>query len=601
MKNSRNKRFFLFLGLITLAGVAVRLIVSAQLIRADSFVFAPPAATDMATYLAVSGNVISGNIPSVFYYQPFYYTVFLPLCRILFQTDVWSAALGQTICGGLIIYLSGLCGAMLRGRRAGLISAFFAAFSLGLILYVPYALLEIQQCLWMTLLFYLTLRCLKKNTEFLWGCTGVILAFAILSRGNAWCFLPAVLLALFWRYKHSLRTGRNPMLRRLAVLGICVILPQLPFAIRNTDTNGYLCGPSTAGGAVLALGNTPEASPRGLDYPESYNFWMEHQDERSVLGRMCNFFLTEPAAFLELQLRKFMYFWDSEDVPNNISIEYNGSKSGFLKHVPLISSGLLLMFFLAGVFLTLRSVFRKRGILLLDLFVLLYALAAASFYILARFRVPVFGLLAIGAGLAFQELFCRIRKKDKKKIFFAGTAVFMAFFLVYLLCPVYSAVHLPRIMQFCRPDGAKLIRSADQCDVFDYGPRCFGGWSETEIRNGTELVKRFVIPEGFENASAQLTLYFGFQGIPSPVRLEINGNPVQITPLENERFQEYTTSPVQCPADGVFHLLFTETAPYPVPRPVLYLDVQRDYGRTQLDGKVIPAEAALRLRLLKTQ
>lgn len=594
-RNPRTRRFFILLGLLVLAGAVIRLIVSAQLIRADSFVYAPPAETDQATYLTLSAEIISGKIPEQFYYQPFYYSVFLPAARLVFRSEAWSAALAQTLCSAFIIWLAGLIGAMLKGRTAGLIAGFFAAFTLLLVLYVPYALLEIQQCFHLTLLVYLILRCLKRDTMLLRAAAGLVLACAILSRGNAWCFLPVILFV-----SETVRRGQGESVKTALLRGgvflLCVILPQLPFMIRNSAFKGTLSGPSTAGPAVLALGNTPEASPCGLDYPETYEYWMSHQEERGVPGRIFDWALAEPAAFLEFQARKFFYFWDSEDVPNNISMEYNGKRSAFLSSVPLISSGMLMMFFLAGFFLSCRSLFRKKGLLVLYASVLLYACAAAAFYILARFRVPAYGLLAAGTGVFPVCVLHAFRRKDwRGLLIFKGGALAAAAVTVFLLCPVYAVSYEPAVMRLLRPHGVSLIRSETARDLQDAGPRGTG-YSGLILKNGMMLTKSFSPADGFQADTARLRLLFVVTA-PADFYLSVNGaelEKVHVTPDMKGCF--HTTHPYPVPPDRAFRIVFTG-----LPREDIFLaaDATRDYGRTSTEEGVMPFEAVIRLLLEK--
>ena len=195
--NCRTRRFLTILAGITVLGLLIRLLVSWQLIGNDPFAYDPPSVTDMATYHQQSDDIRHGIFPKVFYYQPFYYSVFLPVCKFVFRSSVWGAAVGQALCSGGIIWLCGLCAALLRGRRSGIFAAILACFSAMLIFYVPYALIEIQQAFWFTLLFYLTLQGYRKNKTGYWAGAGIILSFAVLSRGNAWCFLPWLVAAIW--------------------------------------------------------------------------------------------------------------------------------------------------------------------------------------------------------------------------------------------------------------------------------------------------------------------------------------------------------------------------------------------------------------------
>ena len=81
------RRFALRLSLIALAGFLLRLYVAWELSRINGGVnnlVCPAVSTDMATYMDLARRIASGSYSGVFYYQPFYYTVFLPLIYTLF-------------------------------------------------------------------------------------------------------------------------------------------------------------------------------------------------------------------------------------------------------------------------------------------------------------------------------------------------------------------------------------------------------------------------------------------------------------------------------------------------------------------------------------
>jgi len=247
-KNNKTAVFFRILACITFAGLVFRLIAAAQLISADPSAYDPSAVTDMATYRSISSEILKGKIPDVFYYQPFYYSVFLPAAQLIFRSVTWGTAIAQALCSAGIIWFAGLCGAMLRGRRSGIFTAVIACFSAMLVFYVPYALIEIQQAFWFTLLFWFTLRGYRTGKWKFWCGAGITLSFAILSRGNAWCFVPAVLTAMYFRQK-NFHPSFSLKCRILSVilLFVCILLPQLPFIVHNSIALKRLSGPSTAG------------------------------------------------------------------------------------------------------------------------------------------------------------------------------------------------------------------------------------------------------------------------------------------------------------------------------------------------------------------
>lgn len=594
MKNPKTRRFFFRLGLLVLAGVLIRLVVSAQLVESDSFVSDPDPRTDQATYLLLSGEIAEqGVFPRVFYYQPFYYSVFLPAARLIVRSRNWAPALSQTLCAGLVIWFAGLIAALLRGRTAGLIAGMFAAFSSLLILYVPYALLEIQQCLWITLFAYLILRAVRRKKVLLWGAAGLVLSFSVLSRGNSLCFLPPAVLALFFAFR---KTGFRKALPPLILFSLCLILPQLPFSIRNSMATGKLSGPSTAGPAVLALGNSPEAPACGLDYPETYDYWMSRQHERSVPMRILDWARREPAAFCELQIRKFFSFWDSADVPNNISAEINGAKSSLFRTVPFFSSGVLLFCFLAAFFLMLKRLPAKHGLVLFYLSVLCYAGATAVFYILARFRVPAYGLLCAGAGFLPPILLSAVRKRDGHRILQGIVSLAAAGIVVFLLCPVYAGFYEPAVMRRIRPDGVQLERADGILDIRDNGSIVAGLPAGVPLKQGLRVEKTFRLPEGVSGEPMELLLGIVCEE-PESFSLSLDGAPPVFGTIRPGGSNCVFAIPSKKSVSGEVTISLVFSRVRPGCTAFLLADPRRWYGRTRVDGKELDGEIVSRLRL----
>ena len=73
------KHFYILLVLLAGAGFLLRMQVCRDLIDSDAQVSRPSAGTDMATYKELSERIMKGEYDEQFYYQPFYYAVFLPV------------------------------------------------------------------------------------------------------------------------------------------------------------------------------------------------------------------------------------------------------------------------------------------------------------------------------------------------------------------------------------------------------------------------------------------------------------------------------------------------------------------------------------------
>ncbi len=533
----------------------------------------------MATYCALADSILNGKLPETFYYQPFYYAIFLPVCRI-FSTSPWLLIAVQSILGGAAIYLAGLSGALIFGRKAGFWSACLCALSAILIYFTPYALLETLQAFWIILLFFTLLLALRKKRLFFWCLAGFFLGCSILTRGNTWCFLPPVLFAAFYQWRPNWKKALLPFLLFL----VFAILPQLPFAAYNTFRTGKLSGPSTAGGAVLCIGNNPESAPGGLDlpYPPTYEAWMKTEKSVSIPARMFEWFKREPGAFLELQFNKFLLFWDSTEWPNNIT-EYNARKSSLMRALHFLPTGFLLALALAGGFSGFyhRMFLRRRKFLLLWGFLLFYALSVSAFYILARFRVPIVPLLCVSGGVFLAQI-----PKDWKsrRVFHLLLILIPAVLSAYFVYPVYSGTYEVMLMRSFRPHGIQSRLSDTQMLIQDHTQRIRGGWGTMALQDGMTIEKTFLLPRTEQTARVKnLTLRLPVAGTAFSFQMELNGSRT-FTVTEH-----LVAIPLPLPGgeDKVRIQLKIRNVQGD---PQLCFDTLRDYGRTQVDGKPVPCE-----------
>ena len=117
--------FFRRLGWIGAAAFLLRFAVSAELAAANggrNSVFMPSPATDLATYLKLADDILHGTFALPFYYQPFYYAVFLPAVRSV-SASPWLLIVLQSLLGSAACVLAGLTAAHVWSRRAGLWTA----------------------------------------------------------------------------------------------------------------------------------------------------------------------------------------------------------------------------------------------------------------------------------------------------------------------------------------------------------------------------------------------------------------------------------------------------------------------------------------------
>lgn len=579
------RRFFIHILLgISTAAFFLRLGVSWEMSLLNGGVnnmLSPPQASDLHTYIRLGSEIAGGKWPKEFYYQPFYYAVFLPLIYLASGFSLWAVAVVQSLLGGVTAFLTGLIGKELFGRTAALTAALLTAVSTPLLLYAPFHQNETLQCFNLTLLFFLLLKALRKKNLLFWALTGAAAGIATLTRGNILLFLPLLLLAL-WNTRHI-------TLRKKALLsGVTLLLflaVQVPFIAYNTSARKTLTGPSTAANAVLALGNTPEAPPGGrnsglpagpMEYPQSFHDFMKNTEKGiSVPRQMIDWMFREPGAFFELQFRKLLLFWDSRELPNNVSLYGEGVHSLILSLLLPGRSCVLLPLALAGMFL-FAGAFRKKALkarAYLYGFVLLYWGAIAVFYILSRFRAPILPLCSVFAGAFAALLFLKWKKWERQKRCLVLLALASALFLTIGAYDLYGDKAEPFMMRLCRPHGT-LVKDG----VLDNGPFTCGGWTVSELRPGTRIAKRFDTSRESGKVRWQLFSQGGF------LIFKVNGKEHSMElPAQGNAFAEF-----EAPSKFEIEILSAPEKTFAV------FDKRRNYGRSWLNGETLPAEWVMR-------
>lgn len=533
----------------------------------------PSPLSDLHTYWRLSGEIISGTFSGEFYYQPFYYAVFLPLLRLVSGDSIIFVAVVQAVLGAATVYLAGICAGWIFSRGAGYVTAVLCALSSPLILYTPFLQNETLQIFNFALIFYLTLSS-PRSGKWHWRTVmlGLWCAVAILTRGNAWLLVPGAAGYVIF--------ARKSWKKGVAVVLLTVFF-QLPFIFYNSWVKGELTGPSTAAAAVLALGNTPEAPPGGrefglgagaMEYPESYQIFMDKLPSRSAAGQIWDFFCSEPLAFIELELRKLMLVFDYREIPNNVSMTTEGAASIFLPVNIPGNAGIILALGLAGILLF----FLRGGKRLALLYYFTGALTAGvvMFYVLARFRAVLLIFLAMFAGGVIDVLWGELRRRQvnrQRLLVIAGT-VLAGIFVSFFLYDLYRYDYEYRVMRLVRPQGVNVDTGKGELMSLDNGPLSFGSWSPVPAEKGLRITKKWGISAA--GGRAEITV---LAETPGQIWLKSGG--------ENLNFDfagpGLQTISLPCLPDGSldFEVIFAEG------RLFFLRDLQRDYGRTQVNSE----------------
>ena len=588
---------------IACVGMVIRLVVLLQVCDLPQFLD-PYQGSDMASYKNMATSMSKGEVIEQFYFQPYYGCIFLPIIYRIFGTGPWAPAIIQILLAGASIYVVGLAGAMIAGRRGGILSAIFLAVARMSIFYTPFLLMATLQTLWICLTMYQGLRCLKRPSFGSYCVLALIFCASKLTRGNVLLFMPAML-ALPW----FMLKGRRRMMP-LYILAFLVIwyLPQVPLAIHNYHAVGYWTGASTGQPTAMSLSNSPESTPGELTYSETFDYWVQEAQRQDgqrtpATTEVKRWLKRNPLGLMELKFRGLLLFWHHHEIRNNLNF-YELRKESFLLRYPLLPSmGLLMVMGLTGMLLMLPRCWRSPCRMWLMFLTVVYSGSIALFYILGRFRVPITPLLCILSAYAVLRLVAALNKRTTRRsrvqgiIGIAGLAV--CTWLVWWGFPTYNAHIKPWVWTWARPYGTYTIL-ADQHKLGDHGQKLLGGWNTEPVPpSGLGYTKRFRLPPGesvqgrepflkmpfFTPDAASITVMVSYRHIKAASKLRTDGETVlqwfyiPLPELTDEDLKQGIRIDIQSDQ----------------PKTGIVFDRHCRYGRTLFGEQAAPAEAVIDL------
>ncbi|MCF7791136.1 MAG: glycosyltransferase family 39 protein [Victivallales bacterium] len=603
----KDKKYYLLLVLLVSAAFIIRLVVICALVKTDLNVLFPPPATDMATYYKLGKEIAEGTFHQLFYYQPFYYAVFLGTVFRFFTENMIAVFIFQAFIGALTVFFAAESANKLWSEKAGLITAFLLLFSRVLIYYSSYLLPVTIQAFWLSVLLYFTIRAFRSRKTINWMFVGFILGCSILTRGNMWILVPGFIILSFVKGFSCFRNGS--IIKR--TLPMCLFLffliaPMLPFIYINSEKSGRLTGPSTAAGAVLLFGNTPLSPPGGneavygaglMKPTESGKYWNKFSDRVSIPERIYSYWSRKPLAFIELTFRKLLLFWDSREIPNNTNIYMSLNNCKTLRYLGIIPSFIFLILGGAGLVFFIPSIFRKKSELIIPLYIIIaYWFSIALFYNLCRFRAPLLPVYSVYAGAFTAYLFSYSGRKYINLL----TAFFLIIlftFISFFSYDYYRFYLEKKVMRYVRPWGTE-VSLGDKSMIADNGPLLYGSWDLLPLKEGIVVEKKFSLNsiKKFNNIIFEMPVIFTETGY---IVIGINGSNYTVVSQKKEKVE------LTCNLKDLKYLNISETNRETLKiyikiikikgKACCIVDRQRNYNRTAVNNKNISAELVSRI------
>ncbi len=360
---------------------------------------------DAQTYDQAARALADGQgLDHRFFWQPFFYPVFLGTTYLLSAGSILVAKLLQLLLGVATCWLTLRVGRRLLGPGTGLLAGLICALHGPMIFYETELLAAGWATFWAILLLDRFTRANADDSRRAWLVTGVLCALAVLTRPT---FLPGVIVAVglvFWRAPRPVLVPRGG----LAVGGfLLIVVPVMILGARVADYPGFV---PASGAMNLYLGNHPEPCETLTIRPG--DAWKELTTRARPAGagdlnanreyfreRLVENISLRPASVLGGLARKSVQLVSGREIPRNVDPYMQREWSGVLSVLMFrlgnfgFPMGLLLPLAGLGLWAT-----RRRLPPVFFAFVGLYLLAIVAVFVGARYRIPMVPALSILAA-----------------------------------------------------------------------------------------------------------------------------------------------------------------------------------------------------------
>jgi tetratricopeptide (TPR) repeat protein len=424
---------------------------------------------DSITYHEIAKSLAQGGpITKEFFWQQFFYPVFLSIVYFFSNSSILCAKLIQILLGCFTAVLTWRLGQKIFGKTAAILAGFIVALYGPLVFFDAELLDTGWAAFWSVVLVLLFLN--VAETKKLRHCLafGFCAGLSVLTRPNFIPFLAAggLWLIVIWLKGHL---GTKRILLNLAAITAAFLLFTLPVASLNKHITGRFSFLPATGGLNFYKGNNPDITGvgirPGLKWEKlaylSYEAGMEdiNSQQRFFYAKAFDYIRTHPLTFIEYMCVKTAEFFSSREMPGNIDIYLFGRWSAVLSVLvfkvgkfgfpfgPLLPLALVGLFCNWPVFASvsaslcrdksLRRGQRKTPILIV-LFLVLYSASVIIIHIESRYRLPIVPIMAILAGAALATISEMLRSKRRLTVAAIAVLCVAAIALTSLAGPFYA-------------------------------------------------------------------------------------------------------------------------------------------------------------------
>ena len=426
---------------VFVAALTIRLLHLIQISRLDPYFLNP--AVDGTIYHEWAQRIASGDWvgEGVLIMGPLY-PYLMGLMYSFTGPDLMVWKIVQAVLGALSCLLVWRLAREVFDRRVALIAASLAVFFEMLIFYGGTVMVVNVQVPLVLSVVLMTMRALRLGGVSRWLTVGILIGLSGLARQTMLLYLPVVCVSLWFSMGSLTAKSFYPArVRFLAALLVGVTVILLPFTIRNLIVADDFVVVNSTGGINLYMGNNehsdgrwrPPRIGRGrVDTPvamqETFSKVAEERLERELSpsevsrywsGQALDFVVSDPSGWMKLEARKFLLFFNANEVWNNRSIEISRPFSSILSW-SFLDLGIVIPLGVLGMGLAVR---RWRELFPLYGLVFVYLTSIMVFFMVSRYRMPAVPILMIFSAYSLVWFFDSVRGTNFRSLLAACFAL----------------------------------------------------------------------------------------------------------------------------------------------------------------------------------
>jgi len=379
----------------------------------------------------------------VFYQAPLY-PYFLALIYTFLGRDFFIVRIIQIAIGTASCLFLARAGRYFFSKKIGIISGILIALYPTAIFFDCLIQKAVLGFFFMSVFLYLAGKTIHNPKGFWWVLMGVVLGCMGLTRENA---LILIVVILFWLYVYfrTMPFKKTFIWSALLVCGLAIVL--IPVGLRNKIVGGDFVLTTSQFGSNLYIGNNKMSDGRYRPLrPDRGDWRFERQDATELaeeatgkklspsgvsqywVGQTVSYIRAEPIQWIHLLAKKWHLVWNALEVGDAESQYAHYKWSFVLKWLGFFFHfGVICPLAVFGICLTFQHREKLWGLYLI---LISFAASVAVFYVFARYRFPMIGVVGLFAAAGISGSHEFFRGKNTKVILVCLLLVFISAILV---------------------------------------------------------------------------------------------------------------------------------------------------------------------------